>query len=701
MSESASFFQLQNNRLISFEGPSNGVSDLVAVDFRATEGLSCVFDIQLRLASQDRNIELKQLIGQPVTISLQVTASLAGSDERYFHGYVTEFAHLDTDGGFAMYSAVVRPWLWMLSRRQDIRIFQEVSVQDILAQVFKEYGALATYEFRLRKTPPRRSYCTQYRESDLTFALRLMQEEGLFFFFEHQKGAHRLIITDSSTGARPIDGQSPSLPYSTGESLDDIDVITSFQARRQLESDNVSLKTADYKVPGARRLESANTQVDQGNVPSYEIYDYLGPQGFPDSNRGNELARFRTEALAANSKIFVGTSTSRRLMPTRYIQVDDHYDHADASQDDRQFLIISVSHSAQNNYQAGKGTASYSCSFTCIRKKIPYRPALTIGRPNIPGPQTALVVGPDGEEIYTDTLGRVKVQFAWDRLGQKNQSSSCWVRVGQPWASRGFGMVQIPRIGDEVVVSFLDGNPDRPLITSRVYNAQNVPPWTLPANATQSGILTRSSKGATPANANAIRFEDKMGAEELWIHAEKDQRIEVENDESHSVGNDRTKTVGHDETVLVKNDRTETVGSNETITVGVNRTEQVGSNETLTVGGNRSETIEGAQNLMIALASAETVGLAKALTVGGAYAITVAGAMNTGVGLASGEEVGLSKTTMVGKTYTLTAGDSIELRTGKASILLQSDGTITISGTNLAISGTEAVSIDGKTVDIN
>ncbi|WP_199540758.1 type VI secretion system Vgr family protein [Paraburkholderia kururiensis] len=701
MSESASFFQLQNNRLISFAGPSNGVSDLVAVDLRATEGLSCVFDIQMRLASQDRNIELKQLIGQPVTITLEMTEALAGSAQRYFHGYVTEFTHLDTDGGLAMYSAVIRPWLWMLSRRQDIRIFQEVNVQDILAQVFKEYGALASYEFRLRKTPPRRSYCTQYRESDLTFALRLMQEEGLFFYFEHQKGAHKLIITDNSTGAKPIDGHSPSLPYSMGESLDDIDVITSFEARRQLASDNVVLKTADYKVPGARRLESASTQVDQGSVPSYEIYDYLGPQGFPDANRGNELARFRTEALAANSKIFAGTSTSRRLMPMRYVQVDGHYDHADSQKEDRQFLIISVSHSAQNNYQAGKGAASYSSSFTCIRKKIPYRPALTIGRPNIPGPQTAFVVGPEGEEIYTDSLGRVKVQFLWDRLGQKNQSSSCWVRVGQPWASRGFGMIQIPRIGDEVVVLFIDGNPDKPLIIAGVYNAQNVPPWTLPANATQSGVLTRSSKGATPANANAIRFEDKMGAEELWIHAEKDQRIEVENDESHTVDNDRTKTIGHDETVQIGNNRTETVGVNETIAVGANRSESVGANETLSVGGNRSETISGAQNLLVALASAETVGLAKALTIGGAYIVTVAGAMNRAVGLASAEEVGLSKTTQVGKTYTLNVGDRIEIKAGKASIVMTSDGDIVISGANVSIKGSGAVKLDGDSINTN
>ena len=700
MSDLSSLAQFQNNRLFRLKALPEGLSELVLVDFQGTEGLSQLFEFHLRLASQDPNIELKQMIGQPVTISLQLTTAFASSEQRYFHGYVTNFSHLDTDGGLATYSATIRPWLWMLSRQQDIRIFQEQTAQSIISGVFQDYGSLASYEFRLSKATANRSYCTQYRETDLNFVLRLMQEEGLFFNFEHTKTGHKLIVTDSSTSAKPIDGFSPSMPYSQGEMLDDVDVVTSLQSKRELMPTDVGLKAADYKVPNARRYQTSKADIDQGDVPSYEIYDYVGPQGFPDRDRGYELASFRAEALAAHSKVFFGTSTSRRLMPLRYLQIEDHYDH-NGKPEDRQLMILTVAHSGQNNYQAGKGAASYSCSFTCIRKKIPYRPLLTIPRPTIPGPQTAVVVGPAGEEIYTDQLGRVKVQFHWDRLGNKNQSSSCWVRVGQPWAGKGFGMIQIPRIGEEVVVLFLDGNPDRPLIISRVYNAQNMPPWALPASATQSGILTRSSKGATSANANAIRFEDKKGQEEVWLHAEKDQRIEVENNESHTVGNDRSKTIDHDETVQVKNDRTETVGNNETITIGANRTERVGGNETLNVGGNRSETIDGAQSLVIALASAETVGLAKALTIGGAYTVTVAGAINTAAGLASAEEVGLSKTTMVGKTYTITAGDRIELKTGSASLILESNGHITLSGTQVLIEGSGPVQINGKDVDIN
>jgi type VI secretion system secreted protein VgrG len=294
MSDVSLFAQFQNNRLFRLKASPEGLSELVLVDFQGTEGLSQLFDFHLRLASQDPNIELKQMIGQPVTISLQLTNALATSEHRYFHGYVTDFSQLDTDGGLATYSATVRPWLWMLSRRQDIRIFQEQTVQSILSKVFDEYGSLATYEFRLYKATANRSYCTQYRETDLNFALRLMQEEGLFFYFEHSKTGHKLIVTDSSTTAKPIDGFSASMPYSAGEILDDVDVITSYQAKRELMPGSIALKGADYKVPNARRYNTSKTDVDQGDVPSYEIYDYVGPQGFPDRDRGHELASLQS-----------------------------------------------------------------------------------------------------------------------------------------------------------------------------------------------------------------------------------------------------------------------------------------------------------------------------------------------------------------------------------------------------------------------
>ncbi|MGN6086121.1 type VI secretion system tip protein TssI/VgrG [Trinickia sp.] len=603
-----------------------GRSELVPIDFHCAEGLSLVYEIDVRFASQDANIELKQMIGQPVTLSLELTTAWASSERRHFHGYVTNFSHLDTDGGLTVYRATLRPWLWMLSRRQDQRIFQEETAQSILSEVFRAYGALASFEFRLSKPTPNRSYCTQYRETDLTFALRLMEEEGLFFYFEHTKTGHKLVVTDSSTTAKPIGGLSASLLYSQDEILDDVDVVTAFHGSRHLESNVSAIKTVDYKVPAARRSAVQRASIEQGDVPSYEIYDYLGSHAYPAGDRGNELARFRAEALAAGSKIFSGVTTSRRLMPRHYFELEGHYDHTSTNPEDNQFMVVTATHRAQNNYQAGDGAAAYSCSFTCIRKKIPYRPPLTIERPVIAGPQTVTIVGPKGEEIYTDALGRVKGQFHWDRLGQMDHRSSCWMRVGQQWAGKGFGMIQIPRIGEEGVVLFLDGNPDRPLIISRVYNAVNVPPWSLPANATQSGILTRSSKGATSANANALRFEDKKGQEEIWLHAEKDQRIEVEHDESHTVGHDRSKSVGRDETG------------------------HVGRHWKLSTDGYKQETVK--------LASVSSVGLGAMFNVGMAYNVNVGGLYLRNVGLQMASTVGTSRTDRVVQDWTAHVGHS-------------------------------------------
>jgi type VI secretion system secreted protein VgrG len=354
--------------------------------------------------------------------------------------------------------------------------------------------------------------------------------------------------------------------------------------------------------------------------------------------------------------------------------------------------------------------------------------APAVPRPRTTGPQTAIVTGPAGREIWTDEYGRVKLSFHWNRYCSKDENSSCWVRVSSPWAGTNFGGIQIPRIGQEVIVDFEHGDPDRPIVTGRVYNADNMPPWALPANATQSGLLTRSSEGASEANANALRFEDKKGAEQLWLHAERNQDIEVENDETHWVGHDRSKTIDHDETVHVKHDRTETVDHDETITVhndrtetvdgnetitihknrtetvdlnetitvhrnrsetvdlnetigiGMNRSESVGLNETIRIGENRVVTIGGNKAETVAMAKAETIGLAKALTIGLGYQVSVGAAMNTTVALTQGEQVGLSKSVNVGKSFDITAGDEFSVTVGKSRFTMRSDGTIIFNG---------------------
>jgi type VI secretion system secreted protein VgrG len=358
---------------------------------------------------------------------------------------------------------------------------------------------------------------------------------------------------------------------------------------------------------------------------------------------------------------------------------------------------------------------------------------MTTPWPVVRGSQTARVVGPESEEIYTDEYGRVKVQFHWDRYGESNENSSCWVRVAQPWAGKNWGAMSIPRIGQEVVVEFLEGDPDRPLITGSVYNAEQMPPWSLPANQTQSGILSRSTKSGTAENANAIRFEDKKGEEQLWLHAEKDQLTEVENDETKWVGNDRSKTidgnetttvhknrtetvdqnetitvhqnrtetVDQNETITIQQNRTETVAQNETIAIGANRTEEVGGNETVGITGNRVVTVSGNKMETVVLAKAENIALGKALSVGGAYQITVIGAMNTTVGLVQAEEVGQSKHVLVKKQFSINAGDEFKIDVGQSHLTMKSDGSIRIEGKTIDLIASGHCKVNGKDVDIN
>ncbi|MES9895126.1 MAG: type VI secretion system tip protein TssI/VgrG, partial [Candidatus Thiodiazotropha endolucinida] len=357
----------------------------------------------------------------------------------------------------------------------------------------------------------------------------------------------------------------------------------------------------------------------------------------------------------------------------------------------------------------------YGCEFSCMDTREGFRSARTTPKPMVQGPQTAVVVGPSGEEIYTDEYGRVKLQFHWDRYGQRDENSSCWVRVAQVWAGKNWGAMHIPRIGQEVIVDFLEGDPDRPIITGRVYNADQMPPYDLPANMTQSGIKSRSTKGGNPSTFNEIRFEDKKGSEELYIHAEKNHKNITENSRSESVGYDRSLTVGHDKSEQVNNDKTITVAKNHTETIGVDMTQMVGSNKTETVALNKSQTT--------GVNSTETVGAAKVLTIGAAYQVSVGAAMNETVGGAKAEEVGGAKLETVagdrkasvggdrGETvggdlseevegekkssikgkysidcqdkYELTAASKIELKTGAASISMEPSGKIEVSGTDV------------------
>ncbi|MDH0868140.1 type VI secretion system tip protein TssI/VgrG [Mitsuaria sp. GD03876] len=676
------------------------------------EGLSDAGDTTLTLLSERRDIQGYDLLGKPATL----TVALRDDAPRYISGYVTRFAQRGFEGKHCVYEMQIKPWLWLLTRTSDCRIFQEMSVPDIVKQVFEDHP-VARYEFKLLRPYRTWNYCVQYRETDFNFIARLLEHEGIYWYVEHDESGHKVILCDSASGhdARP---GCESLPFygSGAQAAPQLEYVQSWNSAQCVKPGKVVITDYDFQRPSTA-LETTQSQERDYDLSDGEIFDY--PGGYIQSGDGSQYVEDRLDELQTAFESFDGTTNAQGVQTGHLLSLTRH--PRDLENDE--YLVTGTVMSLQQAAnESGSGEAGLRCSFTCIPSAQQFRPARRTPKPLVPGPQTAIVTGPAGEEIHTDKFGRVKVQFHWDRRGKRDERSSCWVSVAHPWAGSNFGGIHIPRIGQEVIVGFIEGDPDAPIIMGRTYNGENLPPWDLPANATQSGFLTRSTKGGSYGNANAIRFEDKQGAEQLWIHAEKNQDIEVENDETHWVGRDRTKTIDRHETVFVKGNRTETVDLDETITVhqnrkervdldetisiGMNRTEDVGINETISIGSNRSVTIGGNKTETIAMAKAETIGLAKALTIGLGYQTSVGAMMNTTVGAFQTAQIGLYKNTIVGKDYSISSGavysvtakDEIHLTVGKANLTMKADGTIILNGHTLSVgtTGEQTFKADGE-----
>lgn len=707
----------QGRRLLRLDFPKgDGPASIMLVNaLVADEALSSDFNFEVEILSDNALMPLKDVMGKMVTISLVRDDGTL----RYFNGYVFSFGFVKTDGGFAFYRMVLKPWLAFLRLKQDCKVYQNVTLTELCDLIFENY-LQRDYKYHLIDETASMTLAVQYNESDHNHLHRRLEAAGLHYWYEHRADGHTLCIGDDSTQAKPIAGTGEIAYQSQAGSLED-DGIKHWKPVRQLSSGKVSLTSYNFKNARSARTERPSGNA-QGTVESYEVYRDSGAYGFKDDDAGENLAARRMDVVDARGQDFCVESNERCVQAGQSFTMSGHFSGGySASLSDgepagnkagREYLILSAHHEASNNYHDGQGSVSqYNNTFTCVRKSIRWRPRLGTQSHDtcIYGVQTATVVGPKGEEIHTDEYGRVRVQFHWDRDGKSDEKSSPWVRVMTTAAGSGFGHISVPRIGQEVVVQFLDGNCDRPLIIGGVYNVANMPPWDLPANKTQSGIVTRSSIGGKSANANALRFEDLKGSEELWMHAEKDQRIEVEHDESHSVGNDRRKTIGHDETVEVKHDRTETVGNDEKITIHNCRTEHVDQHEKIDIGGNRTEKVGQNETVSIGMTKTERVGLnkvetikvAKTLTVGGAYGVTVGAGMVTSVAVSQFENVGQDKSTSVGKSCSFDAGEFFEIRVGSASFKMTSNGAITITGTSIDISASGPVHINGKDVDVN
>lgn len=644
------------------------------------EQMGRLFEFDISVLSARNDIDPNKLLGKSVTVKVE----LADGAIRHFDAYVTRFAFAGIHGRFLRYQIVGRPWLWFLTRAADCRIFQHKKVPDIIKDIFAKY-AIASYELdKLTGSYEAWEYCVQYRETDFNFVSRLMEQEGISYFFTHADGKHTLVLADSPSAHEAYPGYA-EIPFVTGERATRIEQerISEWGFHWEIQPGAYAIDDFDFKKPGVELLKQTRHKRAYAEA-THEVYDYPGEYDTPAE--GETYVRIRLEELQSQVQVMQGAGNARGIAAGCIFKLGGQ----PREDQNRKYLITSATLSfAYNDYESSESEgASYHASFSCINSDAPFRTPRTTPRPVVQGLQTAIVVGPAGDEIYTDQYGRVKVHFHWDRHGDADENASCWMRVSHPWAGKNFGMVALPRIGQEVVVEFLEGDPDRPLITGRVYNAEQMPPWALPANKTQTGVLTRSSLGGSAANANAIRFEDRKGAEQLWIHAEKNQDIEVENDETHWVGHDRTKTIDHDETTHVKHDRSETVDNNETITIhgqrtetvdkdetitihqnrkervdidetvsiGANRTEDVGVNESITIGSERTVTVGANETKTVALQRTHNGGVNETITIGAAQEVTIGAAQTITVGAVQATSVGASQSTDVGASRSISVG---------------------------------------------
>ncbi|MBR9869467.1 MAG: type VI secretion system tip protein VgrG [Oceanospirillales bacterium] len=562
-SEERFFFQLQS--VVDSEQFS-------LVRLNGAEEISALFEFAIEVVSDDGDIDFATLIGQPAFVTLLDQTD--GSDEltRHIHGIVSEVTLGDQGVNQSSYHIRLVPKIWALQHRQNSRIFQFKSVQSIIQTILTDAG-LNTDEFRfdLLKSYPDYDYCVQYRETELNFIQRLLAEEGIHYYFEHSDEGHLLVFSDTS-GSNPAISGDPLLDcFHDSQGAVREQHIFNFSYSESIVPGKVTLRDFDFKKPNLK-LESAKS--GELDVP-LEIYDH--PGRFSDSGRGNNNALIRLESLNRYRQSAKGSSDVNRMTPGYSFELTGH----DRDALNSEYLIARVEHecSQPQVLEVGASTegSQYSNTYLCIPFDVSFRPTTDVTSPHVEGTQTATVTGPEGEEIYTDEHGRIKVQFHWDREGQGNETSSCWIRVSQIHAGGSFGGMFIPRIGEEVIVDFLEGDPDKPLVIGRVYHGLNRPPYKLPEHKTRSTIKTNSTKGGD--GFNEIRFEDKKGEEQVFYHAEKDVDQRTKNDHRSWLGNDRHKVVEgkvfseycSDEHHLTQGDQFQQVNENQHITIGESR----------------------------------------------------------------------------------------------------------------------------------
>lgn len=647
---------------------------LLFANMTARESLGSLFDYRIEAVSRNVQVDLRGLLGTPATVTVTTPQGFV----RYFNGMVAEaeqgaFVNID-NVRYATYVLRVVPRAWLLTQASDCRIFKNVSVPDIVRQMLSEFG-FTDVSVRLSAHYPPREYCVQYRESSFAFISRLMEQEGIYYYFTHADGVHTMVLADA-LGAHAAVSGFESLPYvpplERGSRM--TASIAEWTMARGIRPTRVKLDDYDYLRPRASLLNSEppGDSVDGYTGASLEGFDF--PYGGPGVSQrvedGQRYAQVRIDAQNVAKAVSSGTTDAVGMTTGSLFRLADF---PLSAVNDEYLVTATQIRLVEPDYQAGgneadEGEPPFACSFQVIRGRQPYRSPQATPRPVIHGLQTALVHGPADEDIAVDKYGRVQVQFFWNTPSRPHADQSCPVRVASQWAGKRWGAIQIPRVGQEVVVSFLDGDPDRPLIIGSVYNQEHMPPYPLPDERTKSGMVSRSLMGG-PGDANELRFEDKKGEEELYLHAQRDLRVEAERD--HSV------TIDRDEAGAIKRDRTHSVGRDDTLHVGRRLRIEAGEEIEFVTGlaritMNSSGQIQVAGSMLRNTATGTiqlTAGAATSITAGASVSMTAGAAVSLTAGAAVDVNAAGAVAVTAGAALTLTATLGPAVLTGKPPLL--------------------------------
>jgi type VI secretion system secreted protein VgrG len=662
-----------------------GKDVLLITSFIAQEGLNQLFKMHLGvLALKEREVCFDKLLGQKITVRME----MPGKKQRFWNGYCIRVGQGESSKVFTRYELELAPELWFATKKSQSRIFQHLKVEDILKKVLAgykvEWGLTGKYE--------KRDYCVQYRETDFNFASRLMEEEGIYYYFKHENGNHTLVVADNSGKHEAVAGTT-TVEYRniSGQANLTDDVIYDWSKTQELASGKFVLWDHCFEMPH-KHLECEKTITPSVNIggathklnvnnDKLEVYDWPGEyaQRFDgiDKSGGEQPAELqkifqenkrtidlRMQAEASQSLSVVGASscrgfTSGHKFSIKTLASDQLTKNSKA---DGEYVLTSITHTAtETGYETDGGMFSYSNNFSCIPSALPYRPARVTPKPVIPGSQTAVVVGPAGQEIFTDKYGRIKAQFHWDREGQNNADSSCWIRVGTPWAGKQWGMMHIPRIGQEVLVQFEEGDPDRPIVVGSVWNADQMPAYKLPDEKTKSYIKTNTSLGGV--GYNEIRFEDLKGKEQIYIHGERNLDIRIRNEAMEIINNHRHLIVGGTDATSgkkeIRADQREQVWQDKHLNIKQNQEEHIEGSMKLTIGHGKADN-PGNLDIMIEKIKKELIGEDNHLHVKKNMNVLVDkvmslifGDLKIGVGGATGVEVKKDQQTKIGGSQSL------------------------------------------------